>query len=310
MLKLLLLALVFMSVYGFFVDKLSKGYVDPYYHKFTQEAGSLIIGLSRADGGMSPVILENALSDLNISKPIVNFGMNDGQFGEVYLQGIQKKITNSNNGIYIISISPGNFRAPAGLDAEQILEFDKRLQIGKITNFTSAPNYNYILNTYGLPLYSAFFPLDKWPHRITHDNGWNEVVLNTEKDTIRDSDIAHWKSLNIRFYNEKAKILQLAPYRYEWFLKTLAYLKTKGPVFMVRTPSDLDVLKLENSYWQDFDKEMDSIANVYNIPYFNYSETSNNYKTYDGSHLESESAKRFSQILSEDIKAYLQQHRP
>ncbi len=306
-LKLLLLTIAFVGVYGFFIDKLSKGYVDEYYNKFTQEAGGLIIGLSRANEGISPYIIEDELKDtLKFTNPIINFALNEAHFGEIYHESIKKKILQADdNSLFIISISPGNFTAPLGLADNQIFEFDKKLKMGKINNFTSLPNYNYIINNYGQPLYNVLHELDKWNHRTSHKNGWNEVILKVPNDTIKENDITYWKSLNIKFYNDKAKHEQIAHYRYKWFIKTIKELMEKGKVFLVRMPSDIDVLKLENDYWNDFNSKMDSISKTYNIPYFNYSNQSNDYKTYDGSHLESESAKRFTKQLCRDIKDYL-----
>lgn len=292
--------------YLFFVDKLAKGYVDPNYNKFTQEAGSLIIGLSRANEGISPYIIEAELKDyISFEKPLINFALNEAHFGEVYYNAITKKTLNSNNGIFILSISPGNFTAPLGLNGEKTFEFDKRLSIGKINNFTSAPNYDYIINNYETSLYNTLHNLDMWNHRTSHKNGWNEIKLKSYQDTIKDKDINYWKSLTLRFYEKKIKTDGLSEYRYEYFIKTIQYLKTKGTVFLTRIPSDEDLVEFGNKKWVKFDVEMDSISSVYNIPYFNYSKQSIKYKTYDGSHLESESAKKFSKVLSDDIKSYL-----
>ncbi|PIA77529.1 hypothetical protein BFR04_08805 [Gaetbulibacter sp. 4G1] len=305
-LKLALLVIAFIGLYCFFIDKLSKGYVDEYYNKFTQEAGGLIIGLSRANEGISPYILEEELKDnLKNTKPIINFAINEAHFGKIYHESINKKMLKTNNGLFIISISPGNFTAPYGLDENQIYEFDKKLKMGKINNFTSSPNYDYIINNYGLPLYNTLHELDKWNHRTSHNNGWNEVILKSPNNTITDKDIAYWKSLNIKFYNDKAKHEKVAAYRHKWFIKTIKELIGKGNVFLVRMPSDMDILKLENNYWDEFDSEMDSISNFYGVPYFNYSNKSSEYKTYDGSHLESESAKKFTKQLCLDIKDFL-----
>ncbi|MDO5971136.1 hypothetical protein Q4Q35_15110 [Flavivirga aquimarina] len=303
--KLCIVIITFIAVYLFFVDKLAKGFVDPHYNKFTQEAGSLILGLSRANVGISPFVIEEELKKYGFfDKPLVNFAFNEAHFGEVYYNVIKKKIK-TNNGIFIISISPGNFTAPSGLNDEKVFEYDERLTLGKVDNVTSSPNYNYIMNAYGAPLYNGLHNLDQWNHRISHQNGWNEIKLKNNHNIITDKDIEHWKSLTVKFYNEKIKLEQLSTYRYNYFIKTIEYLKTKGKVFLTRMPSHTDLLKFENEHWGRFDFEMDSIANLHDIPYLNYSKQSNNYKTYDGSHLESESAKRFTKRLATDIKTYL-----
>ncbi len=303
--KLVLIAITFIMVYLFFVNKLANDFVDPHYNKFTQQAGGLILGLSRANEGISPTIIEEALADYGLfDLPMVNFALNEAHFGEVYLKAIKNKI-HTRNGVFIISISPGNFTAPIGLDAKKTLKYDKRLTLGKVDNYTSSPNYNYIMNAYGAPLYNGFHDLDQWNHRTSHHNGWNEVKLEGKHDTIRATDIENWKALNMKFYKEKIKTQQISQYRYEYFIKTITYLKSKGDVFLVRMPSTYEFLKFETELWKSFDYEMDSIAEFYKIPYFNYINKSYKYKTYDGSHLESESAKSFTKELTEDIKVYL-----
>ncbi|MEC3908033.1 hypothetical protein VOI54_13460 [Tamlana sp. 2201CG12-4] len=303
--KLCTITILFILSYLFFVDKLAKGFVDTNYNKFTQEAGSLVLGLSRANEGISPYVIEEELKDYDFfGKPLVNFALNEAHFGKVYYDAIKEKIIGK-PGLFILSVSPGNFTAPLGLDDEKILKYDESLTLGKIDDFTSSPNYNYIINTYGAPLYNSLHDLDQWQHRISHQNGWNEVRLKNGRNIITDKDIEYWKSLTFKFYNLKIKTEQLSTYRYNYFVKTIKYLKTKGEVILTRMPSDKDFLNFENTYWGNFDFEIDSIANRYHIPYFNYSKQFNSYKTYDGSHLESKSAKRFTKQLSKDIKVYL-----
>ncbi len=303
-LKLLLFTMGFIGLYCFFVDKLSKGHVDEYYNKFTQEAGGLIIGISRANIGISPYVIEEEL--INIEKPIINFAINSYQsgFSEVYFNAIREKIKNrTNKGIFIISINPGNFSAFSNID-DDILTTDSNTILGKTKNVASNPNYNYIINNYSEPLYNAFYSR-KPEHQISHNNGWNEIILYTEHDTITNNTIKYWKSLTIKRNIKRVNTDEKSQYRIDSFIKLIKFLKEEGHVFVIRIPADTDIIKFENDVWQGFDKEFDSITKKYNVPYFNYSNKSDEYKTYDGSHLESESAKKFTKQLSLDIKNYL-----
>ncbi|NMH88226.1 hypothetical protein [Flavivirga algicola] len=301
--QLLLYFILFAGIYFFFVYKLSKGYVDQFYNKVNQDAGSLIIGLSRADQGIDPFILEEELS--NYDKPIVNFSMNAHQsaFGEVYLQGIDKKLsTNNINGLFIVSISPGNFTVRAEIKDDKIYDLDKEAIIGSIDNLTSKPNFDYIISKYQQPLYNSLFNKENLDYFMSHPNGWNEIALAKENDS---KDMAFWKEQTTDYYNREIKKLRISKYRIKYFVKTIEYLKTKGKVFVIRMPSDLDVVKFENDNWKNFDSQFDSISKKHSIPYFNYSKRSNEFIAYDGSHLESESAKKFTKLLSIDIKNYL-----
>jgi len=292
--------MVFILAYMFMVDTLSKTYVDPHYYKFTQQSNHLILGLSRANEGISPAILESNMSGLKgNNSPFVNFALNEAHFGSIYLKAIEAKIGDLNNGIFIMSISPGSFTAQKGLiKPEQIDAFDKRLAIGKVSNFTSHPNYNYIIKTYPAALYNALHTQDQWPHRISHKNGWNEITLQSKQGLITDADIAYWKSLNYKFYEDKADSEVIASYRKDYFIKTIEFLRKKGQVFLVRMPCDATFLDFENKYWSSFDTYMDSISKAYNLKYFKYATPNKTYITYDGSHLESKSAKAFTETLS------------
>lgn len=295
--------MVFVLAYIFMVDRLSKTYVDPHYYKFTQQSNHLILGLSRANEGISPAILESNLFKMkDNSSPFVNFALNEAHFGNMYLNAIKAKIGDLNNGVFIISISPGSFTSQKGLiKSKQITEFDKRLTIGKVSNFTSHPNYNYIIKTYPASLYNALHTKDQWPHRVSHKNGWNEIKLQSKQGLITDKDIAYWKSLNYKFYEDKAQSEVISSYRKDYFIKTIEFLKKKGQVFLVRMPCDAVFLDFENKYWSSFDTYIDSISGAYSLKYFKYSKPNKTYITYDGSHLESKSAKAFTERLSMDI---------
>ena len=303
--KTIIFCIILASTYAFFVNKLSKDYVDPYYNKFTQEAGGLILGLSRASEGISPEVIEEELDSGPFEKPMINFAMNvvQSSYGEIYLNGIKKKLKpNSKKGLFIVSVSPGSFTALSGMSDENIIDMDKEGIIGKIDNFTSAPNYSYIVNTYSQPLYNTLHDFDKWDHYNSHSNGWNEITQNGKTNNIKEADISYWKSLTIRYYKRRIKKEQLSNYRLNYFIDIIKYLKTVGNVFIVRLPADNDIIQIENDLWKNFDKQFDSISKNHDVKYLNYSTLGSHYKTYDGSHMLSNSAKKFTKLLSRDIK--------
>ena len=85
--KLLLFSFVLSATYLLLVHKLSQGYVDMYYPKFTQPGGSLVLGLSRADQGIDPSLLREELRPADFAAPFVNFASNQSYYGEVYPEG-------------------------------------------------------------------------------------------------------------------------------------------------------------------------------------------------------------------------------
>ncbi|MFD1613951.1 hypothetical protein [Gelatiniphilus marinus] len=311
-LKISLFCLLLMATYLFFVDKLSEGYVDQYYHKFTQESGSLILGLSRADQNIAPKVLEHELRALKFDMPITNFAINldHSAYGQLYLQGIKDKLNPKlNNGLFILSVTPGAFTAPLKMDDEAIFNLDKKGVIGKTANLKQSPNYDYIINNYANPLYNGIINLNSWNHHIAHDNGWNEFVLVSHSDTLKHDDMLFWKTQTIKYYRKKNELLEVSKYRINGFVDTIEYLKTKGHVFMVRLPADADFIEFENSNWPTFNQEFDSIAKHYQVPFLNYTLQNTNYKTYDGSHMLSQSAKAYTKQLSTDIKKNLSKNK-
>lgn len=301
--KILIFSSVFILTYLFLVQRLTNGYVDMYYQKFTGEARSLVIGLSRADEGIRPDVVEEGLKDGNIAGPIVNFATNQSFYGETYLKAIQGKLRplDGKNGIYILSVSPASFNTSKGASLKNIEHFDKNTVMGKTSIYTANPNYDYVTSCYGDPLYNAIYNTTKWPHLTSHNDGWNEVRPLVGTAEISDADQSAWKDQNITYYHRKAREEAFNVYRLKWFIKTIEYLSRKGNVFMVRIPADMDIINLENEYSPAFDHKMDSISRATNVSYLNYTKKDLNLKTYDGSHLTSTSATIFSGQLSKDI---------
>ncbi|WP_010517365.1 hypothetical protein [Croceivirga radicis] len=304
-LKLILFFTLFAMAYAFMVNKLSEGYVDMYYPKYTQDAGSLVIGLSRADQGIDPkTVADNINQEINL--PLVNFAANQYYYGEVYLEAIKKKFSKKkDNGLFILSVSPGSFTAPIGFGAEGIKKMDEKAAIGKSEDFNSNPNYSYIINCYGQGLYHALFAQRAPGNVITHNNGWNEVLVSGSDFTLSDALKMDWKRQNLAYFQRRLPKEETKSYRLEWFGRTIEYLKDKGQVLLVRMPADKEIIDFENENSPNFRKSMDSITKIHQIPYLDYSENTSGYETYDGSHLHSESAIQFSTQLAKDMAVHI-----
>jgi hypothetical protein len=301
--KLLVFCSVLIASYLFLVNKLSQGYVDMYYPKFTQRGGNLILGLSRADQGIVPAILQEELKSENYAETYVNFASNQSFYGEVYLNAVKEKLDQSvANGLFVLSVTPGCFTAPKSAGEKEIVRMDEYTIMGKADNFTSNPNYNYIVNCYGEPLYNALHNFTVWENLKSHQDGWNEVSMTSQQMKIEEKDIDIWKSQNLTFYNRKVRTETFKAHRENSFEETIRFLKKHGVVFLVRLPADPDIIALENENWANFDQQMERIARDHNISYLNYSMGFEGFRTYDGSHMPSESARMFTRLLATDIK--------
>lgn len=310
LIKIALFIIALLSFYILFVHKLSEDHVDEFYNKFTQEASGLILGISKASKGINPEIIETKLDELHYDTPIINFALNvaNSQYGDAYFEAIKKKLNPiAKKKLFIISVSPGSFATPKSYNDEDIIKHDKKTIVGKVTNVKSKPNYNYIIKTYDKPLYNALHKYDQWSHHKTHNNGWLEIRLATETDTFNDSRIKEWKSHVKKYFEENMKKQKVSNYRIISFIKILSFLKNKGDVFLVSIPEDQSIMNIEQAFWPNFESTIDSIAKQYNVPFFNYSHLVDTFKTYDGLHFDSNGAKEFSSLLSDDIKKYLKE---
>lgn len=307
--KILIFIIVLLSLYGLLIHKLSEDYVDIYYNKFTQKAGGLILGISKASKGINPTIMENELQLADYDTPIINFALNvnNSQYGEVYLKAIQKKLKNvQKKQIFVLSVSPGNFAAPLNTDANDIADIDKKTITGKVTVVDAKPNYNYIINSYDKGLYNALHKYEKWEHYNLHENGWLEIKLkNFKSDSLKNNNIKFWKSSVRKYFEQNMKFKEISEYRIECFIKTINYLKPRGHVFIVRIPEDKEFMEAENDFWPNFEKDIDSICNKLNVPFINYSNMAGKFTTYDGLHFDSSGANAFTKMLTKDICLHL-----
>lgn len=296
--KIGLLAILLLVTYASSIHYLTTGPVDFYYHKFTEKSGSLIIGLSRARDGISPEILE-ANFENTYKKPLLNFAFERTQssFGQAYLNAIKQKIdTNSTNGLFIVSVTPGSFVTAKRIKERDSLLFDQGLILSKLSNFNVNPNYEYIRKCYSSSLYRGFLKNKKSPRKI-HNNGWIEFqghLSINQREKIR--------KLHLSEYSEVIKHIRKSNYKINQFKETINFLKKHGTVVLIRMPMHPEFLEFEDQYWPEFNQFIKGYSEINKTPYFDYSKSNKNYKTVDGSHMFGESAKEFSAQLASDIK--------
>lgn len=307
--KVMVLAGLLVGGYYLLAYKLAEGSVDYNYDKFTHRAGSMIIGLSRAHDGMVPKVIEKEFREYDIATPVLNFSFEKTQspYGEVLFEAIKKKIdTTSRNGLFIFSVTPGNFLISKFLKDSPNLDLDEKTALAKLDNFNEDPNIEYIRKCYGDPLYKAFYP-DKYSLRVIHDDGWIEFLDHLgEWYTVSEEEIELWKLHTKYYYRQLSQYEKKSTYRISQFERMIDYLKKRGHVAIVRMPADNDLIELENGFWPEFDGEMARIASKFEVPYINYTDEEMKYRTYDGAHLFGESAKEFTARMSKDIKDSLQ----
>ncbi len=299
---LLIFVMMLVGMYFLAMHQLATGYVDKYYPKFTQEAGSLIIGLSRAQYGLVPVVFENTFPEK--AQPVVNFAFElyQSPYGEILLEDLKHKIkAKTNNGIFILEVSPASFLKPLKVSENMIYDLDSESILGKMEDVTSHPNYEYLRKCYGSALYKGVFRMKPFGNITVHDDGWVAFADHYDFYKVTDKMTQEWKTQTLDTYRKVVALQKKSPSRIQSFIKTIQFLKDHGTVYVVRMPVAKEILDFEKASWNDFSSEMDAIARKCQVPFFDYSKSHTDYKFYDGSHLFDTSAEIFTEQLCSDI---------
>jgi hypothetical protein len=305
--KILVFIAVLVLIYSLSLNKLLKGYVDQYYNKFTWQPKNLVLGLSRAHNAINPRTLEIEGSSIGMKDySTLNFAFNKVQssFGELYIEAVKKKLKNKtekNNAIHIVCVSPASLSAPKNIQDDNLFKLDQKSIFGKLKTYNKNPNYNYVTTCLEKPLYSIFLKEKHFKNQITHTNGWNEVKIEYRGNIITQKNSDYWRGLVLREYKRIEKKERKSKYRIHNLVKLINYLKNSGEVYVVRIPAHKDIIEHENQTWHDFSKQIDSLSIKNNVLFLDYSNKFNQFKYYDGTHMESNSAKKFSAMLMKDI---------
>lgn len=304
--KFILFCILLSSTYFFAMWQLSRGQVDYFYNKFTYQASSLIIGVSRANDGISPLLVENILGE-QIDLPILNFCFANqiSDYGPIYLNAIQKKVKpGTKNGLFILEVEPGALSIHKTLpDSVSSIKKENSF-LSTMNHFNRSPNFEYIRKKYTKPFYNIFNKsrrIDKM--RYAHPDGWCEVRKKSEQSEVSKDDVLKWKKKKLEEFEYMTNYYKKSKARAECLIETINYLKDFGQVYLVRLPVSHEFLKIEQSIWPNFNKQIEEIAENHDVVYFDYSADAEQYEFYDGSHLFGHSAKDFTQKLCDDIKA-------
>lgn len=281
----------------YFIFSLADGQSDGMYLKFTTpKQSSLIIGTSKAAQGIRPDILNQKLdrSDLyNYAFTVVQ-----SPYGPYYLKSIQRKLELSNReGIFILQVDPYSISSTS--DDPNDTEFfrERNGPVGKIENVNSKPNLEYLIWHYPFQ-YSFIFKrhLGAVGKGFLHDDGWVELDKNMDSTAVNERIKGKTKAYKIRTTEYKISTIRI-----KYLKSTIDYLQNHGKVYLVRVPIAEPLFELENQLDRNFDNRLNSIAEDFNIPYFNYSGLSKDYKYSDGNHLSTDSSVDFSELLANDI---------
>ena len=130
-----------------------------------------------------------------------------------------------------------------------------------------------------------------------HVDDWYENLRLYDEETEKVET-----KLKIAEYKSGFAKSKLSPHRMEYLVKTIEDLKQYGRVVLVRMPSSKDMYALESEYMPSFDSLMYNLAVRYAVKYYDFGQTSGEYKTFDGNHLIPKDAQTFTQCLCDSLK--------
>ena len=292
--------ILLLFLFSVFVVVDSRGLSDYAYKRvLTKEAGSLIVGTSRAAQALQPEIMNPLIASMGYL-PAYNFSFTiiDSPFGEIYYKAISKKVNwneeQPSKRLFIICVDPFSLCDVQEMDKKGIRE---REGILYGIPFYSKPNFYYL---------AKYLKPWKWlkdsKFMILHDDGWLELKINMDNSSVLERN----KKEKISYY--KKYTATPSQDRKDWLIKTIELFLGAGDVCLCRLSTCLEMNEIENRIWPEFDHEMKSIADRYDIAYHSFFEDYHQYRTIDGNHICAEDGKLISRALCDSIAIYNKTH--
>jgi len=284
---ILLLGIAIAISIGFIFSK-ADGHADAFYLKFTgSKKSSLILGTSKAAQGLQPHVFKKI-----IGKDFYNyaFAMYASPYGKAYFRNIQNKLNKlDTNQVFILSIDPWSLSSTT-TDPNDTLNFrENKSYLTGISNPNQKINYGYLFNYFDESYYKI---LTKNATAILQDNGWLEVTL--PEDSI---SVERRRSFTIAGYQNKIDQYHFSSVRYDYLIKTIAYLKNFGTVYLVRLPVHPTLMKIENQLMPSFNVALKEVVDL-SDGYLDMSPDNATFQYTDGVHLTKASGKTVSRKIS------------
>ena len=305
-----IIAIVVHIVFAYCAD----GSTDEYYLKLSSsKQSSLVLGTSRALQGVIPSVVDSVLDYHRPNLFNFAFTLTSSPYGECYLDAIKAKLENDTpNGCFILTIDPWSISEKKSIAPEID---DRRSVLFGMRNFNSHPNFEYLMKKYPsgwgmipfknmelLILKKNYKKLNnsvKGSFTFLNDDGWLNVYTSLDK-----SFVAKKESKKFNSYKQNSLDRQFSPYRYDYLIKIIEYLNSKGEVYLVRLPVHPEMLQIERDYIANFD-HLISTAIAKSEGYLDMTTIENNHDFTDGNHLSRQSAKEVSQEIGRWISSSL-----
>lgn len=285
-------ALLLFGVLGWYADGNTD---DNYRHFAVKKPQNIILGDSRGAQAVVPNLLHKKLE-----KDFDNFSLNVMQspYGEIYYKALQRKLDpDTQNGLFIITVDPWNLSL--GKNVKNSRDFPEEHSPLKNMNFYDlSPNYEYLLRNYTRSWFKLYTEREEKGKSNTylHKNGWMEVTVNMQKDSVAKREIE-----KVKFYKDLVQTQNISQIRLNALEDIITFLKSKGSVYLVRIPASGKIMEIENSYSPDFSEKMKQISTKHKVRFFDFTSKYNDYMYTDGNHMYKESGKVFTSQIADSI---------
>tara|TARA_B110000211_G_C14000493_1_gene518234 strand:+ start:101 stop:1033 length:933 start_codon:yes stop_codon:yes gene_type:complete len=287
---------------------LADGTSDDYYLKFsTPKQSSMILGTSRAKQGLIPSVLSEAIEGGDVKLFNFSFTLKSSPFGKVYYDAIRNKVNpDTKDGCFIVTIDPWSI-------SERIADLNKTPDslsvLYGISDFTSKPNFKYLLEQYPygwgrILLNRIEKPILKYyseklnssvtgSFSVLNEDGWLDVYTSLDSAFVKNK-------MNVRFntYRENSIKRIISETRVAYLDSIVNFLTPMGNVYLVRLPVHKTMLGIEKEYMPDFNTQISKSISG-SEGYLDFSTFENSYSYTDGHHLTKGSAKEVSQVIGE-----------
>ena len=283
-------AVIIGSVY--FVLNQGDGYTDAFYARFTTpKQTSLIVGSSRAAQGILPSVLDTSLSRDDFFN--FSFTIADSPYGPTYLRAIKKKLdANARNSIFIVTVDPWSIASDCESPNDTTTFRELNGCLAKSLDMNANPNIGYLINAFKGRYINL---LTKNPQMSLADDGWLEMTINMDPAQVEVRT-----KRKVESYGQMVSEYCFSQVRMDYLIKTIAFLKDHGPVFLVRLPVSHEIKEIETEMLADFDSRLEPAIALCE-GYLDMTVLDSEYVFTDGNHLSRESAIEVSESISDWI---------